>query len=454
MSEPLNLSGAESSSDTAEAMVANRFENARVYADEAWALLDTAMSGMATQLMANLDFTAGWGEDEASIPTPEFIDSGSLLDGKPTAPTDDMENINFTATYDKVDVPTLNITTAPVVGAVVPTNSFSYDAKNYTEALLESLKMRMANDLNGGSGFSAAVEQAIYNRATNRLQSAQQELFDTAELYSESRGHTLPNGVLAGGISEAAIEVSRQQATLSDEILIQAATLEQKNVEANRTAIVQLESILIQSFDVSEARCLDAKKATTSLAIDLYRATLEGDRILTEVWKVEVDAMISQHSGILEQAKITAEIYGIEVQSYTAEVNAAVAKYTGMIDAYKASADAYASGVNAVARVEELKIKQYEALSVVEIKRIELLMKKAEAEMDAAIALRGIELESIKSQAAIAAQVVASALNSVNAAASYGYSGNVSSSYNTDSSKRTAAGATTANIHTWNETGV
>src|SRR5690606_8254268 len=100
----------------------------------------------------------------------------------------------------------------------------------YESELLDDLMLQVRSMMAGGTGLPAAVEDALFSRARERLsaetQRAVQEAFDTWA----GRGFSMPPGMLTKAVSVAQEEGRLKAAELNRDILVEAAKWEIENI--------------------------------------------------------------------------------------------------------------------------------------------------------------------------------------------------------------------------------
>lgn len=295
----------------------------------------------------------------------------------------------------------------------------------YASALLDNLKATLNSRLAGGTGLSASIEQAIWDRArgreTNVALANEQEVMRTAE----ASGFHLPSGAVAAQLREAQKAYYDKLSDLSRDVAIKQAELEQENLRQTIDAGMRMEGMLIDysskleqlSFETARAyadnaiQAYNAKMAHFNALLDgyktyastyktiidgqmakveVYRAQLQAEqtksdfnKALVEQYKAQIEASMSQvkiyeaQVGAaktlvdMEQAKIGAA--GEQIKAYVAQVNAETAKVesykaqvqgeVAKLDAYKARAGVYATVVGAQAEHSRALISRYSAIS-------------------------------------------------------------------------------------------
>lgn len=302
---------------------------------------------------------------------------------------------------------------------------FSYArGAEYASALLSGLKATLEARLNGGTGLSPAVEQAIWDRARSR--EARAALANEAEITraAEALGYELPSGVLVAQLAEARKNYYDKLSELSRDVALKQADLEQSNLKDTIAAGMQLEGQLIDyslrleqlSFETAKtyaenaiqshnaaveqyrallsayetyARNYDTIIKAELAKVEVYKAQLQGEQTkadinnaLVQQYKAQIDAGMSQveiyraQVGAaqtlvqLEQTKISAA--GEQVRAYVAQVNAETAKVEAfkaqvqaqstLVEMYKTKAQAFSAKVGAQAERAKAELGRYNAL--------------------------------------------------------------------------------------------
>lgn len=241
----------------------------------------------------------------------------------------------------------------PTLSIVQPT-PFSYaPGEKYASDLLANLQALMAERLRGGTGLSPAVEQALWDRARSR--EVQTSLANEAEVMraSEALGFQLPSGVLAAQMREVQQDYYDKVSTLSRDISIKQADLEQQNLKDTITTGIQLESQLIDYSYKLEQLAFDAARTAADNAVQLYnaavgqyRALLEGYQAYASVYKTIIDGQL---------AKV--EVYRAQLQGESQKVeinNALVQQYKAQIEANMSVVEIFRAQVNAAQTLVQL----------------------------------------------------------------------------------------------------
>lgn len=315
--------------------------------------------------------------------------------------------------------------TAPTLELAEPT-PYSYAlGAEYASTLLDALKTKLADRMNGGTGLPAAVEQAIWDRARSREAAAAQSNIDEIARTGEALGFRLPPGVVVAQTRQAQQDYYDKLSSLSRDVAIKQAELEQSNLKDTIAAGMQLEGQLIDYSLKLEQLSFENARAYAENAIQLhnatvekYRALLEGYQAYASVYKTIIDGQLAKvevYKAQLQAEQTKAEINNTLVQQYKAQIDASMAQVeifraqvsaaqtlveleqakigaaseqirayvatvnaeTSKVEAYKASvqaeatktevykirADVYASRVNAVAERSRALVSRYSALA-------------------------------------------------------------------------------------------
>lgn len=228
-----------------------------------------------------------------------------------------------------------------------PANAFAFVEPSYTSGLLVSLRARLQEWVDGEStGLAPAVEQAIWNRGRAREavtsgRKVQEVLRDFA-----SRGFSKPPGALAVAM-QAALQASQDvDVTASREVMIKQADLEQSNRKFAFDTAFKIESELITYQNLIAQRAFEVARYVQQVAIDLfvaevksYDSQVQAYATRAQVFKTMIDAELSKlevYKATLEGQKIISEINGQAVEIYRAKISAVMS----LIDIFKAQLEA------------------------------------------------------------------------------------------------------------------
>lgn len=363
------VNNVEDNADDAESLVRSQFGAAQTWAGS---MLAQTMTFLA-QLQTATSFTVPSVSLDVSLPTTITFPS---FDAQ--APAD------LVLSYATPDVPVVNIT--PLDG------SFSFAVSDYASNLGDELIAKIRTDLAaGGSGLSAAVEQAIYDRATARRETEDVRIYTEAENYFASRGWALPPGMLSGRLLEIQKEITRDNNRINAEILIKQAELADTNTRFIKELAAKIEEML-RTFYIQD---------------QTFELNLSNSR---------VDASVKEFETKISKTRTEIEKYSAETQAVLGQIQAQVNAYLGEVEAYKAEAGAYDAVVGAQAA-------SYKAIADVATAEAQVEVARVNTALQPILAESSLRVEAAKGGASVAAQIAAGAMSAVNAGVNFNYAG-------------------------------
>jgi hypothetical protein len=245
-----------------------------------------------------------------------------------------------------ITLPTLNAD-SPEFSLGNPTNNFNFVETPYTSTLLDNVSQKLIDRLTGGTGLPADVEEALWNRGRDRESRASVQA--KQELYNDhaSKGWSLPSGILDKRVQEAVQESQNNNNTLSREIMIEQARLEQENLKQTIGSILQLESTLISAHQQEQQRALEAERLEQQFFIDVYNLYIQKYNLDLDKYRVQVEAF----NRLIEAELSKLEIYKskLEAQRIIGSLNEQdIQIYRGKLDALRTEADVYRTQVQGV----------------------------------------------------------------------------------------------------------
>ena len=220
---------------------------------------------------------------------------------------------------------------------------------------------------------------------------------------------------------------------------IQAQKLEVYRLQI-RAYIAQLdaEKTKFQTYGIE----VDAEKTKASLyseQVKSYVAEVDAEKSKADLQIAQIGTVIQKNAALIDEYKAELTAYGIQVDAVSKKIGAEVEGFKAEASAYSAETDA--KGLEYGARIKEIE-------AHIEFGKFNL--QKALAEIDAAttgyIKIKEQQLKGTESVMNVNAQLAASAMNAVNASASYGYNGSESKSVGF------SYGASMSETHSFNET--
>lgn len=219
----------------------------------------------------------------------------------------------------------------------------------YTRAVLDDVIPQVRRALAGGTGLSAMVEGAIFQRARERTdrvsRKARQEV---AEEYS-GRGFTEPPGSFAMRMAEKTQDGQDAANDTNRAITVQFHDAEIKNIQFAVTQGIALEQILIGQ----QGQIMDR--------------SLQGAKLLLDARVAIHNAEVANYNAQIEKFKANAEVYKTRIEGEISKIEAFKAQVEGqkaIADINKAAADAYDSQVRGVLGLVEIYKSQVQAVEV------------------------------------------------------------------------------------------
>lgn len=248
------------------------------------------------------------------------------------------------------NIPTLNVA-APTVVQYVP-------GSMYTSSLLQNASSILQDYIvNGGTGLPPDVEEALWNRGRDREYRAMGDAIAELERM-EALGYAFPPGVYISARTKIATEMGYTATTLSREVAIENAKLEQENIKWAMQTAVQLEGQLIQYNNQVEQRLFEATKYATEAGIQIYNAQVQAYAAYLDAYKTKVAIYEAQIRG--ELAKVEAYKAQVDAENAKAQINTAlVAQYKTQVDAALANVEIFKAEIQAIqlkAEIEKMKI--------------------------------------------------------------------------------------------------
>jgi len=447
-----------------------------------------------------------------AIDVPAVDTTIGLKESGLTAPTFDMgtlqtvqdESYSVTLTSTGLDVPEFSSTlkafppdatyAEPVISALpgITTNdltdttlpaevnaSMVWSASLIPTTLYDAILVRMLTDLQqGATGLDPIVEQAIWDRARNRQQTARDVAYQKLNNDIAGRGFTLPPGALLSALTDFAAEGIRQDTEINNSIITTQGDLAQKNSQFMMQQAVALETLIRNTINEKDKTALEYVKSQATLLVQEYaerirayvagwegkktrvqaqvealKGVIEGNKGAIEIFKEQWNSLKIRVEAAASENKSIVDVYNAEVQGFAeaekavaARNNSAAEIFKTQYDAFKTKADVVTSSNKGLIDVFNGRVQGYseteKAIAMQNSSAIEVIKAKvaaADLEVRAAIATAEQEVAGYNAEmslkervtgdmAKIAAQTVASMMAAVNASASMGYSGNESSS--------------------------
>jgi len=243
-----------------------------------------------------------------------------------------------------------------LVGAlpITPSTTFAFTEIPYSSNLLTDLRARLLEWVNGAStGLLPSVEQAIWDRGRAREVTTNNRKAQEAVRSFAMRGFSKPQGALSLEIQDAAQEAQNASNTLSRDVMIKQADLEQSNRRFSFEQAEKMEEALISYTSQQAARVLESAKALQQFIIEIYQQDVAAYGVETQAYaarvgaettafKAKTDVNVAEANVRIEAARIQLQTW---VQQLTLKVE--VAKAGAQVAAQLAAAALAAINVSA-----------------------------------------------------------------------------------------------------------
>lgn len=277
--------------------------------------------------------------------------------------------------------------TAPIA----PANTFAFTEIPYSANLLTDLRARLLEWVDGRStGILPSVEQAIWDRGRAREVVVSNRKAKEAVRTFAMRGFPKPPGMLSVELQDAAQEAQNNSVTISRDVMIKQADLEQTNRRFSFEQAWKVEEGAIAYTNQQMQRALESAKTMQQFLIEIFQQSV-------------------------------AE-YGVQGQVYDARVRSETGAFTAKTNMQVAEAN--------------------------------VRMEGARIELQAWIQRLTVQMEAIKAGATVSAQLAASALSAVNMSGQLADHTNNSASNNTSNSvdQRVSLGVSTSASYNYSGT--
>lgn len=313
--------------------------------------------------------------DTSGLPSRPDIDTSISIPATPDLVMPVMDTLNRITIPDFVfpTLPTFDAEAPQFVGSPVST-VLQWSEPVYQTEILDDVLAQVRVFFQGGSGMPPAVEEAIFNRGSDRENQLVEQDVKAAVDEIELRGYTLPPGVLVSLTSERRQKALLAKQSAQREITIKAAEWMIENLKFAVQQGIACENLLVNLFLNQAERQFQAARFEIESQISYYNAQValfnamqSAYSVAAQVFKVKVDAALSQLEvykaqiegqiaiGQLNEQLVhvfTARVQALatQVEIYKAQVQAQSVKAEAAktaIEAYGTDVQAYATKVNA-----------------------------------------------------------------------------------------------------------
>ena len=211
---------------------------------------------------------------------------------------------------------------------------------------MAAIEDRLSRYLAGGTGFAPTVENAIWNRATDKIDGEYRRARDAAYDEAARRGFTLPTGALQSALMQSRQAAADASARAAMDIAIKQAEIEQANLQFAVTQSANLRQVAIQAAQAwagnlvqINGQALEFAKGVLQSAIQLYDIEAKAVQIRVQLYQAEAE--VYQHR--LKAALAIYDAYQAHIEGLKAQVSVDAAR----VQAFQAQASGYAALANA-----------------------------------------------------------------------------------------------------------
>ncbi len=283
--------------------------------------------------------------------------------------------------------------------------------ETYTSALLTALKAKFLADVqSGGTGISAAVENAIFQRQSERDLLIHNDTMDEIAATVARGGYPIPNGALRSAQDKELLNYSNKRLDVSRDISIKSFELAFQHTQ-----------FVMQTGVTFEANLMGWAHGVAVLASDVAKAVVA---MTIEAYKARSDGISKKIIGIIEKAKAKIEYNRGLIEIFASKVNAYGAKIKGEGDRVNAVARGYEAEVGLVKSIADFEIgkagidlKVLDARMTQALGNANIMIKDKETELKSYEMLNSLKTDIMKAIGSIAAQLGAGAMAGISASA-------------------------------------
>lgn len=207
--------------------------------------------------------------------------------------------------------------TAPIA----PNNKFAFTEIPYSAQLLVDLRARLLEWVDGKStGILPSVEQAIWDRGRAREVVASNRKAREAVRSFAMRGFPKPPGMLSTELQDAAQEAQNNSVTLSRDVMIKQAELEQSNRRFSFEQAWKVEEGAIAYTNQQMQRAIESAKALQQFTNELFQQEVAEYGVEGQVYDARVRSETSAFSAkttlLVAEANVRIEAARIQLQTW------------------------------------------------------------------------------------------------------------------------------------------
>jgi len=235
---------------------------------------------------------------------------------------------------------------------------------------MAAIETQLTRYLEGGTGFTPAVENAIYERARDKNNAEARRAADGAFKDAADRGFTIPPGAALAAVRQARQAAADNNARAATEIVIKQAEIEQANLQFAVTTSAALRSTALNAAISYHGNLVNLNGQALEYAKTVLNAVVETYNIAVKAYGLKLEAYRAE--GALYETRLKAsmasiELYQAEIKSLeamTAVDRSKVDIYRARIDSLNALATTYRSQIEVVlgqATLEKTKLDLFQA---------------------------------------------------------------------------------------------
>lgn len=243
---------------------------------------------------------------------------------------------------------------APAFDIDAPAAVAAWSEPEYSSEDLSDVQAAISRMLAGQSGLPAAVEQALFDRARSRDDTAATKAVQDAYDAFAARGFSMPPGMLVRQVN---------------------AVIEESQLKANATSreiYIKANDVLVQQLNQAVEKGLALEQVNINLFNNVMQRRFEMERF-------RLEQAVSIYNAQVQAFNIRSQAYNVAAQVYKTRLDGALAR----IDAFKTEVEAQ----QAIAQLNEQQVKIFQAQLQAVQTRVEVYkttMQAAQIQLDAA----------------------------------------------------------------------
>lgn len=300
-----------------------------------------------------------------TLPNAPGISTPSFRGDRPVDPTISTDPDVFAEAFDRVShtlMADINAQVKAYLNEASPEH-----ARMYTDLVTKLHEFASGQT---ETGFSPAVENAIYERSKSKTNAETNRVQQDAMLTAARRGFTLPSGALMSALQQARQGGADNNAAAAREIVVMQAEMQQKNMQFALSAINELFKTGVNAALSYQQNVIQIAGMSIQYASQLVDALIKLDQMLVQVYNAKLEgykADAQVFETLIQAGMREVQMYTARIQGEMAKVEVDKAKIDGFkaqVEAHKAAVDAYGSNVQAVvalAGLERIKVDVFQA---------------------------------------------------------------------------------------------